>query len=67
MMTDDLVYSFQSGVACYPYPGTVLIYKDGEGAPVFDDAKAKEYREKAIARVLEFCQSALGQWRALGI
>lgn len=67
MMTDDHIYSFQYGVACYPYPGTVLIAKEGEGAPVFDDAKAKQYREKAIARVLQFCHSALGQWRALGI
>lgn len=67
MMTDGHVYNFKSGVACYPYPGPVLTYKEGQGAPVFDDAKAQQYREQAIALVSEFCQAALAQWRALGI
>jgi hypothetical protein len=67
MMTDEHIYNVNPGVSCYPYPGTVLTYKEGQGAPVFDDEKARLYRDKAIAMVLEFCHTALGQWRALGV
>lgn len=67
MMTEAHVYNINPGVACYPYPGPVLTYKDGQGAPVFDDEKARQYREKAIATVLDFCRTALDQWRSLGV
>ena len=67
LMTDAHVYNVNSGVSCYPYPGTVLTYKEGEGAPVFDDEKAHSYRQKAIALVLDFCRTAVAQWRALGV
>jgi creatinine amidohydrolase len=66
-MTDDLIYNFQYGVATYPYPGTVLTARKGEGAPVFDDDKARAYREKAIVLVRDFCRRAIDQWRALGV
>lgn len=66
-MGDHLVYSFNPGVTVYPYPGSVLIAKKGEGEPDFDDDKAKRYREGAIAKVREFCQQVLAQWEANGL
>jgi creatinine amidohydrolase len=67
LLTNAHVYNFNPGVATYPYPGTVLTSKEGQGAPVFDDEKAQRYREGAIRRVLEFCMTTLAQWKALGI
>jgi len=66
MMNDALIYNFAPGVSVYPYPGTILTYKEGQGAPVFDDAKAHRYREGAIAKVREFCRQTLDKWDALG-
>lgn len=65
-MQEALVYNFEPGVSVYPYPGTVLTYKAGQGAPVFDDDRARRYREGAIAKVRDFCKSVIGQWDALG-
>ncbi len=67
MMHDALVYNITPGVTVYPYPGPVITYKEGEGAPVFDDDKARQYREGAIKRVREFCRGVLDQWTAVGI
>jgi creatinine amidohydrolase len=67
IMTDALVYNINPGVVSYPYPGTILTYKDGEGAPVFDAEKAHRYRDGAVALVLEFCRKTLAQWDALGV
>ena len=67
LMTDAHIYNITPGIATYPYPGTVLTYKEGEGAPVFDEDKARRYRERAIALVLEFCVTTLEQWKALGV
>ncbi|MBD3297562.1 MAG: hypothetical protein GF341_02825 [candidate division Zixibacteria bacterium] len=66
-MGDHLIYNINPAVTVYPYPGSVLTYKAGEGAPVFDDDKAKRYREGAIAKVREFCQRVLAQWDANGL
>jgi len=67
-MGDHLVYSFNPGAsAVYPYPGSVLVAKEGVGAPVFDDDKAKRYREGAIRIVRDFCRGVLSQWEANGL
>jgi creatinine amidohydrolase len=59
---EDLVYQFIPGVALYPYPGPVLIYKEGEGAPDFDKEKARRYREGAIEKVKEYLLMILDRW-----
>jgi len=59
---DDLVYQFIPGVSTYPYPGPVLIYKEGEGAPDFDQDKAHRYRNGAIEKVKEYLLMILDRW-----
>jgi len=63
----DLAYTFNPGADVYPVPGTILLYKAGEGYPEFDDRRAKEYREKVIDAVGEFAAMVLGRWRKFGL
>ncbi len=59
---DSLVFKFTPGVSTYPYPGPVITYKEGEGAPDFDVDKARRYREGAIAKVKEYLLMIMDRW-----
>ncbi len=63
----DLAYTLNAGADVYPVPGSILLYKQGEGYPEFDTTKASEYREKVIAAVGEFAEMVLGRWRKFGL
>ncbi|MCB2229421.1 creatininase family protein [bacterium] len=67
LYTKELAYTFKGGADIYPVPGTILLYKEGEGYPEFDLAKAKEYRTKVGDTVAEFVESVLAQWRRWGM
>jgi creatinine amidohydrolase len=62
---ESLVHQISPGVTTYPYPGPVLTYKDGEGAPVFDREKAQRYRKGAIDKVREYIRYLLKRWDTL--
>ena len=66
-MGDHLIHTFAYGISAYPYPGSVLVAKEGQGAPIFDDDKAKRYRAGAIEKVRDFCRKVLTQWDANGL
>jgi creatinine amidohydrolase len=59
---DSLVFRFSPAAATYPYPGPVIIYKEGEGAPDFDRDKAQRYREGVIGKVKEYLLMVLDRW-----
>lgn len=63
----ELAYTFNPGADLYPVPGTILLYKKGEGYPEFDVERAKEYREKVIVAVGDFAEMVLGRWRKFGL
>ena len=63
----DLAYQFRPGADAYPVPGTILLYKDGEGYPEFDMEKSHQYREKVIAAVGDFAEMVLFRWRKFGM
>ncbi len=64
---DDQAYYFRPGADVYPVPGTILLYKEGEGYPNFDIEKARQYREKVVRIVGEFAELVLGRWRKFGL
>ncbi|MGQ4892913.1 MAG: hypothetical protein ACP6IP_10605, partial [Candidatus Njordarchaeia archaeon] len=37
------VFLYRDGMVVYPFPGTIITYRDNEGIPKFDVEKAKEY------------------------
>ena len=63
----DLAYTFKPGSDIYPVPGSVLLYKPGEGYPEYDREKAKQYRDKVVDMVGEFAEMVIGRWRKFGL
>jgi creatinine amidohydrolase len=63
----ELAYQFRAGADVYPVPGTILLYKEGEGYPEFDIEKARQYREKVIAALGDFAEMVLARWRKSGL
>ncbi len=63
----ELAYYFQPGADVYPVPGSILLYREGEGYPNFDAAQAVEYRKKVIATVGDFAEMVLARWRKFGL
>jgi len=63
----DLAYYFRPGADIYPVPGSILLYKEGEGYPEFDRDQAIKYREKVTQTVGEFVEMVLDRWRKFGL
>lgn len=63
----ELAYTFKPGADIYPVPGTILLYKEGEGYPEYDLKKSKEYRDKVIETVGDFAEYILGRWQKFGL
>ena len=59
----DLAYYFRPGADIYPIPGTILLYKEGEGYPEYDPERSKEYREKVVQTVGDFVEMIVSRWR----
>ena len=62
-----LAYYYRPGADVYPVPGSILIYKDGEGYPNFDAEQAEQFRKKVIDTVGDFTQSVLERWKKFGL
>jgi creatinine amidohydrolase len=60
-------YYFRPGADVYPVPGSILLYKEGEGYPNFDVEQARQYREKVIMIVGDFVESVIAKWRKYGL
>ncbi len=63
----DLVYQFRPGADIYPIPGSILLYKEGEGYPEFDLEKSREYFDKVVTAVGDFAEMVLSRWRKFGL
>ncbi len=63
----ELAYYFQPGADVYPVPGSILLYREGEGYPNFDLSQAMVYREKVIRTVGDFAEMVLARWRKFGL
>ena len=63
----DMAYYFRPGADLYPVPGSILLYKEGEGYPNFDPDQAARYRERVIEVVGEFVEMVLSRWRKFGL
>jgi len=63
----DLAYYYRPGADVYPVPGSILLYKEGEGYPNFDYEQSKEFHKKVIAEVGDFAEMVLSRWRKFGL
>lgn len=53
--------------SAYPFPSSILLYKEGEGLPVFDEAKAKSYFEKVNRKIAALITETIAKWDAAGL
>lgn len=51
----------------YPFPSSILLYKEGEGYPNFDLAKAKIYFKKVNDKVTGLIEDTIEKWNLAGL
>jgi creatinine amidohydrolase len=57
-----LAYTMQEGIQAVPAPGTILLYKEGEGYPEFDEKKANLYLDRVCEKVKTVLQDIFKKW-----
>jgi len=48
--------------SAYPFPSSILLYKDGEGLPKFDLAKARTYFTKVNDKMARLIEDTIKKW-----
>jgi creatinine amidohydrolase len=60
--SDDLAFTAQPGLAAMPFPGSIILYKTGEGYPDFDPAKAAKLMDAVCVRVEKTILDVFRRW-----
>lgn len=53
--------------SAYPAPSSITLYKEGQGYPTFDRARAKVYFEKVNAKVAALIEDTIRKWNLAGV
>jgi len=53
--------------SAYPHPTSIMLYKEGQGYPKFDLAKAKQYYAKVNDKIARLVQDIIKKWDAAGL
>lgn len=53
--------------SAYPFPSSILLYTEGEGYPVFDEAKAKIYFDKVNDKMAALIEETIRKWDLAGL
>ena len=53
--------------SAYPFPSTIMLYKEGQGYPTFDPVKAKTYFAKVNDKVARLIQETIAKWEMAGV
>jgi creatinine amidohydrolase len=48
--------------SAYPFPSTIILYKEGQGYPRFDPEKAKIYFAKVNDKIARLIQETIRKW-----
>jgi creatinine amidohydrolase len=51
----------------YPHPAPIMLYKEGQGYPMFDLAKAKQYFAAVNDKIARLVVDVIGRWDAMGL
>jgi creatinine amidohydrolase len=51
----------------YPFPSTIMLYKEGQGYPKFDPVKAKSYFTKVNDKIAGLIQETIRKWDMAGV
>ena len=53
--------------SAYPFPSSILLYKEGQGYPKFDLAKAKTYFAKVNDKDARLIEETIRKWDMAGL
>jgi len=53
--------------SAYPFPSTIMLYKEGQGYPKFDPVKAKKYFAKVNDKIARLIQETIKKWDLAGV
>ena len=53
--------------SAYPFPSTIMLYKEGQGYPKFDRLKAKSYFTKVNDKIAGLIQETIRKWDVAGV
>ncbi len=53
--------------SAYPFPSTIMLYKEGQGYPAFDPVKAKIYFTKVNDKIALLIQETIAKWEMAGV
>jgi len=53
--------------SAYPFPSTIMLYKEGQGYPAFDSVKAKTYFTKVNDKIARLIQETIAKWEMAGV
>ena len=53
--------------SAYPFPSTIMLYKEGQGYPKFDPVKAKTYFNKVNGKIARLIQETIKKWDMAGV
>jgi creatinine amidohydrolase len=63
LYSDDLAYLLRPGLHAVPFPGSIMLYKENEGLPDFDPAKAGRLFDLVCARVTTTIRDVIKRWQ----
>ena len=53
--------------SAYPFPSTIMLYKEGQGYPKFDQAKSETYFTKVNDKIARLIQETIKKWDMAGL
>src|SRR5213083_1366981 len=53
--------------SAYPFPSTIVLYKEGQGYPKFDTVKAKTYFSKVNDKIARLIRETIKKWDMTGV
>jgi creatinine amidohydrolase len=53
--------------SAYPFPSTIMLYKQGQGYPTFDLSKAQEYFAKVNDKLARLIHDTIDKWDTAGL
>jgi creatinine amidohydrolase len=62
----DLAFTVRPGLAAMPFPGSIILYKQDEGYPDFDPAKAERLMAAVCAKVETTLLDVFARWDSIG-
>ena len=55
------------GWTAYPFPSSILLYREGEGYPDFDAGRAQRYFDGVVGRLAEVIGDVIAKWDRVGL